>query len=155
MARVAITEQQVGRILAAPKTVIEDVHWEPKGHVHWVGCELAVENQVRITLHLHLNANLQDRTKYSFALIASRGHRIAGFDSGSSHVNRHSNNERWLGQAHKHRWTEVCRDSFAYTPADVDNTSVESAFVSFCKETGIEFQGKFAPVPAVQSTLNF
>lgn len=155
MARVALTEQQVARILAAPKAVKEDVKWEAKGHLYWVACELLVENQLKVTLHLHINANLVDREKYSFALIASHAYRVAGFDAGGSHVNRHTDENQWRGQSHKHRWTDVCRDSFAYTPSDIDTRSLEAAFRSFCKEVGVGFQGKFERWPAVQNTLEF
>jgi hypothetical protein len=66
MARVALTEGEVARILAAPKAAKEDVRWTSKEHPDWVGCELSVENQLKITLHIHANANLIDRAKYSF-----------------------------------------------------------------------------------------
>lgn len=155
MARVAVTEQEVSRILSAPKVVPEDVKWEPKAHHHWVGCELTVENQLRLTLHIYANANLVDRSKYSFALILSRNYRIASFESGSSHANRHTDKEKWLGEAHKHRWTELCRDSFAYTPTDMDARSLESAFRSFCREIEVDFRGQVEQLPAVQTNLGF
>jgi hypothetical protein len=97
MARVAVTEQEVDRILQASKTVTEDVAWQPKAHHYWVGCELTVQSQLRLTLHVYVNANLIDRSKYSFALILSRNYRIASFESGSSHANRHTDKENgWV-----------------------------------------------------------
>jgi len=155
MARVAVTEQEVSRILSAPKVVAEDVKWQPKAHGHWVGCELTVENQLRLTLHVYANANLMDRGKYSFALILSRNYRIASFEAGSSHANRHTDEEKWLGKAHKHQWTEQCRDSFAYTPTDIDTQSLETAFRLFCKEIGVDFRGEIEELPAIQTMLKF
>lgn len=155
MARVAVTEQEVARILQVPRVVSEDVKWQPKAHPQWVGCELTVENQLRLALHIYANANLIDRTKYSFALILSRNYRIQSFESGSSHKNRHTNEGKWLGEAHKHRWTELCRDSYAYTPTDINVESLESAFRSFCKEIGVEFRGDVENLPAVQTNLGF
>jgi hypothetical protein len=155
MARVAVTEQEVDRILQAPKIVTADVEWQPKAHRHWVGCELTVESQLKLTLHIYANANLKDRSKYSFALILSRNYRIASFESGSSHANRHTNGEKWLGEDHKHRWTELCRDSFAYTPTDMETQSVDSAFRSFCNEIGVDFRGQVEQLPAVQTNLGF
>ena len=155
MARVAVTEEEVARILQSPKAVSEDVKWQPKAHSLWVGCELTVENQLRLTLHIYANANLVDRAKYSFALILSRNYRIASFEAGSSHANRHTDDDRWLAAAHKHRWTELCRDSFAYTPTDIDERSLESAFRSFCKEVAIDFRGQVEQVPPLQASLGF
>jgi hypothetical protein len=155
MARVALTEDQIARILAAPKIVREDIRWGSKDHPDWVGCELAVENQLKVTLHVHASANLIDRSKYSFTLVMSGNFPIARFDAGGSHQNRHTDNERWVGQAHKHRWTDVCRDSFAYTPSDIDTSTMESAFRSSCEEIGVEFQGVVEPLPPSQTVLSF
>jgi hypothetical protein len=85
----------------------------------------------------------------------SRNFPISRFDAGGSHQNRHTNNERWLDQGHKHRWTDLCRDSFAYTPSDIDTSSIASAFRSFCKEIGVEFEGKVEPLPPSQTALTF
>lgn len=155
MARVALTNEQVARILEAQKALREDLRWNPKGGDRWVASKLDVENQMKVTLHIHANANLVDRSKYSFSLILSSSYRIASFDAGSSHVNRHTDSSRWLGQAHKHRWTELCRDSFAYTPTDIDQITLESAFRSFCKEIGVDFQGNVEALPAIQQAIQF
>jgi len=155
MARVALTDDQVAKVLAAPKTVTDSIKWQAKGHVDWVACEAGVENALRLTLHIHANANLVDRKKFAFSLVLSRNYRVASFESCSSHRNRHTNDQRWLGQPHKHRWTELCRDSFAYTPTDIDTRSVETAFRSFCKEIGVDFLGNVEQVPATQTALQF
>lgn len=155
MARVALTEEQVARILTAPKSLTQDLEWASKGGEFWVACKLEVENQLKITLHIHANANLVDRSKYSFSLILSNSYRIASFDAGGSHVNRHTNSEKWLGQPHKHRWTEVCRDSFGYTPSDIDESNIETAFRSFCKEIGVDFAGRFQSVSSTQTLIQF
>jgi hypothetical protein len=155
VARIAITDQEVSRILADQKTVREDVKWQPKGHYHWVGCELPVENNLRVTLRLHLSANLVDRSKYSFSLVASRAYRIVSFDAGSSHINRHTNDQKWRSEHHKHLWTEICRDSYAYTPSDIDTRNLEQAFRSFCREISVSFQGSIEPLPSLQDKLKF
>jgi hypothetical protein len=155
VARVALTEQEVARILAARKVIREDLRWASKDHPDWVGCELNIESQMKITLHLHASANLVDRSKYSFTLVMSRNFPIARFDAGGSHHNRHTNDEQWLAHSHKHRWTDTCRDSFAYSPSDIDAGSIESAFRSFCLEIGVEFEGTFEPVPPSQAGLIF
>lgn len=155
MARVALTEEQVAQILAASKSVTQDLEWGSKGGQFWAACKLEVENQLKVTLHIHANANLIDRSKYSFSLILSNSYRIASFDAGASHVNRHTDSGKWLGQPHKHRWTEVCRDSFAYTPSDIDEANIETAFRSFCTEIGVDFAGKFQAVPSTQTFIQF
>jgi hypothetical protein len=155
MARVALTDDQVARILAAPKVVTEDIRWRPKGNVSWVGCEVRVDNRLKFILHIHANASLRDRAKYAFALILSRSYRIVSFEAKGSHRNRHTDSQKWLGEPHKNRWTELCRDSFAYTPADIDTASMESAFRSFCKEIGVDFHGTVEPVPASQIGMEY
>jgi uncharacterized protein DUF6978 len=155
MARVALTDQQITTILAAPKTVNEDLKWRTRPNASWAGCTLAVENDLKMTVQLNANVNLVDRSKYSFALIVSGSYRVAGFDAGGSHVNRHTDNNKWVSASHKHRWTERCRDSFAYTPADIDESSVETAFRSFCNEVGVEFHGSVDSVPVTQTAMDF
>jgi hypothetical protein len=92
MARVALTEDQIGRVLVAPKIIREDLRWVSKDHPDWACCELNVENQLKVTMHVHANANLIERSKYSFTLVMSRNFPIARFDAGGSHGNRHTNN---------------------------------------------------------------
>jgi hypothetical protein len=155
MARVALTNDQVARIIQASKALREDVRGTSKGGDRWVASKLEVENQIKVTLHIHANADLVDRSKYSFSLILSSSYRIASFDAGSSHANRHTDSNKWLGQPHKHRWNELCRDSYAYTPTDIDETSLETAFRSFCKELAVDFQGNIEELPAIQQTIHF
>ena len=100
MPRVALTEEQVARILAAPKTVNDDIRWRSKGNAMWAGCTVPVINELKQTLQLNANANLVDRTKYSFSLIASNSYRVAGFDANGSHKNTHRNTEKWLARSH-------------------------------------------------------
>ena len=71
MARVALTDREVARIIAAPKVVLEDVKWQPKGR-DWVSCELRVENEIKVTLEIYANASLTDRRNIPFLSSSAR-----------------------------------------------------------------------------------
>jgi len=58
----------------------------------------------------------------------------------------------WV-KLYKHKWTDRCRDGWAYTPDDIKDISIETAFISFCKECEIDFKGNFNTLPPRQISL--
>jgi len=70
-----------------------------------------------------------------------------------SHTNKHTDTNKWKNKTHKHRWTDVCHESWAYTPTDVKTSTLKEAFNSFCKECNIDFKGEFRALPGRQMTL--
>lgn len=153
MARIPLTDAEVQKILQIPKVVNEDVVWHLTPNQSWAKCELNVENKLKTNLKLYLNWNCDEPSLFSFSLIQNNAYRIAGLDFNGSHKNQHTDDKVWKGETHKHRWTEKCRDSWAYTPENITNKDIREVFKIFCKECNIEFKGKFSLLPSRQMQL--
>ena len=154
MARIPLTEQEAERIVQDRKRVGEDVQWRKADEGEsWLKCELNVENSLRANLKLYLNWNTEEPMLFSFSLILSNAYRIRGLDFNGSHKNRHTDRKRWQSETHKHKWTDACRDSFAYTPNDITAELIEEVFRQFCVECNIEFTGGFSSAPPKQLNL--
>ncbi len=106
-----------------------------------------------VNLKIVITLNKYEPTIYSFALIFNNAFRIRGLDVNGSHSNKHTNAEKWISKTHKHKWTNQCRDRFAYTPNDITADDVEGKLKQFCKECNILYQGSLADVPAIQETF--
>lgn len=153
MARIPLNEVEVTRIMQASKSIIQDIYWEKNPNESWFKSEVEVKNKLRLNLKMHLNVNSKYYDLYSFTLILNNAFRIAGIDLNGSHKNKHTDSNGWKGETHKHKWTDRCRDGWAYTPDDIEETSMETAFISFCKECAIDFKGKFNNLPPRQTSL--
>jgi Pyruvate/2-oxoacid:ferredoxin oxidoreductase delta subunit len=154
MAEAPITEHELDRILSQPMEIIDNVIWQRKPNNSWLEAVLKVKHPQRgVTLEIRLSVNDLDRGKYSFSLLLWGGHRIRGLDVNGSHRNTHTDRNRWNQELHKHKWTDICHGSWAYTPDDITIQTMEDAFRSFCKECGITFKGRWTDPPARQTTL--
>lgn len=153
MARTPLTEAEASGIMQASKTVIQDIDWERKPNEGWFKSEVEVKNRLRLNLKLRLNINAKDYNLYSFTLILNNAFPIARLDAKGSHKNRHTDSNDWKGKTHKHKWTNLCRDGWAYSPSDIDERTIESSFISFCGECGINFEGQFNKIPPRQVSL--
>lgn len=153
MTRITLNESEVAKIIQATKAIMQDICWEKNPNESWFKSEVEVKNKLRLNLKMHLNANSRYYGLYSFTLILNNAFRIAGLDVNGSHKNKHTDSNNWKGETHKHKWTDRCRDGWAYTPDDIDVKSMGSAFISFCKECEIDFKGKFNILPPKQISL--
>jgi len=153
MAKAPLTDAEIEGLLQVPKKVQADVKWRIDSMQNWIKCELEVENEIKTNLKLNLNCNYEERSLFSFSLILNNAYRIAGLDYNGSHRNRHKDGNFWNSKTHKHRWTERCRDSWAYTPEDIISSDIKEVFVLFCKECNITHTGKFLPLPPNQKTI--
>lgn len=153
MARAPLTDLEVEQVLQAPKIINEDVQWRLDPYQCWAKCELNVENELKANLRLYMNWNLEEPSLFSSSLVLNNAFRIAGIDFNGSHRNRHADNNLWRGETHKHKWTEKCRDSWAYTPEDIFRKEIQEVFKIFCKECNIKFKGKFLSLPPKQERL--
>ena len=90
--------------------------------------------------------------KHSFSLIHRGQGRIYGLDLGSEH---HNPSCDYVGERHKHRWTEAQRDKEAYVPPDLTAEVDDPVAVweQFCAEFKIQHNGRLAPPPAGQVTF--
>ncbi len=90
--------------------------------------------------------------KLSFSLIHRGQGRIYGLDLGSEH---HNPSCDYVGDCHKHRWTETHRDKEAYVPQDLTAEIDDPVAVweQFCAESKIRHRGRLAPPPASQASF--
>jgi hypothetical protein len=85
----------------------------------------------------------------SYMLILKTTGRVYGLDIGKDHHNPQCD---WVGEKHKHRWTEQSRDKEAYVPKDVTAPSSDpiTAWREFCREAHIDHAGAMRQPPPVQ-----
>ena len=150
MAKIGLTEAEVERIVLAPKSISKDVEWHFNQNESWAKCELNVENDLKVNLKAYINVNMEETSLQSFSLILSNAYCIRRLDVNGSHRNRHSDDNLWQITSHKHKWTDACRDSYAYTPDEVVGKKVDDNFRLFCKECNIQFKGVVKPLPPKQ-----
>ena len=149
MPRLALSEADCKRILEAPKVIHADVAWIQKANKTWVTSKMRVEMQeaIRASLELVITVNVEEPSKFSFALLLNNAHRISGLDVNGSHINKCTDGAKYTRQTHKHAWSDACPGGYAYTPKDITGGSVNEVFEQFCKESNIVFEGKFRGLP--------
>jgi len=153
--RTLLTEEEAKRIISACKEVRGDVRWHYDANEGFAKAHILVENSLGVSLKICCNANLEIAGMYSFSLILNNRYRIMGLDVEGSHGNKHTDDKQWRKETHKHRWTDRCREAFAFTP-DVPMTrfsDVDQAFREFCEECNVAFGGSVAPLPDPQLGL--
>lgn len=154
MARILLTEQEVERIIGANKRIHGDMEWQYRENEGYAKCQLSVANTLGVNLKMVANVNMEESSIYSFSLILSNAYRIRGLDVSGSHRNKHTNNSEWRGTTHKHRWSDRCRESFAYTPKEsILPQNIEKAFRTFCQECNIDFEGTVRTLPPKQLSM--
>lgn len=135
------SEIDVQAIVDNTQKVIEgDIHWQPHAtalpaaefiaEVNWDGpFQLMLAGWFNSVSH-----------KLSFALIVRGAGRVYGLDIGRSHTNPQGES---VGEVHKHRWTAVHGDRWAYVPADItaDWSAPIIAWREFCVEANIRHMG--------------
>ena len=154
-ASLPLTEAESNRIIATEKRITGDIRWEydPAHNQTWAKFEKEVENELGLTLVVHGNTSLVIEGKSSFSLILNSNFRVFSLDVNGSHRNKHADRNEWRGRTHKQRWTDLCRQRFAYTPNEVIPTDANASFHEFCRECNIDFAGRIREVPIFQPAL--
>jgi hypothetical protein len=153
MPRISLTEIEADRIIASPKSIRGDLAWAYNLDEGWAKSEIRVVNDMGVDLRMYANVNMKEQSLFTFALSVSRAFRIRGLCANRGHENKHTNREAWRPGTHKHRWTDRCRDRFAYEPEEEISEDLEEAFRQCCTECNIDFQGQVRPLPARQPRL--
>ena len=85
-------------------------------------------------------------------MILKTAGRIYALDLGKDHHNPQCD---YVGEKHKHRWTEQFRDKEAYVPKNITANAADPVGVwrHFCAEAGITHLGTLRPPPPVQQEL--
>jgi hypothetical protein len=155
MAVAQVREQDVEALLASGALSVTGAYtWQHSSHKSWIRAMLpvTVQRQKPPTLRIVATVPLQRLTRFNFVLLWNNV-RVRGLCIEGSHTNRHTNDERWIHQTHKHRWSDVCQDRFAYTPTDITAVDAQGLLAQFCAECGIDCTATLAEVPEVQRGL--
>ena len=152
-----IDEQAVNSLLGSGNLKVSGSHrWKRGDNKSWGKIEIPVENVDEsardVSLRIIVTISFANQDKRDFALLWNNAP-IRRLCTAGSHANRHTNTERWLRQMHKHIWTEVCMDRFAYTPTDITVTDIQGQFSQFCTECGITCSATLAELPPIQGGL--
>ena len=88
----------------------------------------------------------------SFSLIHRGVGRIYGLDLGKDH---HNPSCVYVGEKHKHSWSDVVRDKEAYVPEDIIAAANDPVGVwrEFCQEAKINHTGVMHPPPPVKMEM--
>ncbi len=149
-----ITERQVERILTKEMQITDNIRWNKKQNYNTWEAKIDVKHpQRKIALEIRITVNDSDRGKYSINLLLYRYYRIRACCVRGSHVNPHTDTNRWHQETHTHRWTDVCRGMWAYTTKGASTETMEEVFRAFCRQCGITFSGKWQELPKKQSAL--
>ncbi|MCH8853652.1 MAG: hypothetical protein IID41_13515 [Planctomycetes bacterium] len=154
MASTPLTEQDAEELVAAVKSITQDLTWKHSQNEAWARSEMPVENDLGMDLRMFATANLKEPSLFTFSLVVSRAFRIRGLCVNRGHINKHTDRNEWRPGTHAHRWTDKCRDRFAYTPTIEISTNIPAAFDEFCQECNIEFTGQVRPLPSRQMDIS-
>ena len=146
MAIFKVTQADCAKILSLPKEIDQGVRWSMKGN-EWAEATLLIKCELPGRLELRVTVNTNLPAKFSMTVLLNQAFRIKGLDVNGSHSNKCTDEQIWVGQTHKHDWTEACPDGHAYTPNDITGDTIETVLKQFCKECNIVFKGTFSPVP--------
>ena len=136
-----LTNAEVERVLAVPKTVTEQIEWRarPGKTPKWecafsvripVGDEpgLAVLGRIEATSNQY-----ETRCAFIYAGVC-----IRRWESRGPHQNP---DKQWIKGEHKHEWNETHEDRLAYVPDDINVTSRDTILMSFLEECSITIGG--------------
>ncbi|MBZ0171340.1 MAG: hypothetical protein K8E66_03080 [Phycisphaerales bacterium] len=131
------------------KAVTGDIAWA-EDEDHSPALEFLVEVQSDAGYPLFVRGSYNPLAlSLSYVLIHRGVGRIYALDLGKDH---HNPSCQYVGERHKHRWSEVQRDKEAYRPDDVtaDVTDPAAVWEQFCKEAGIRHDGRLHGPPPAQ-----
>jgi hypothetical protein len=149
------TESAVEAVLqSGPLSVSGRYAWEAKNNGSWVIVRIPVSRPESVVGELRIVVNISriDPNKRDFTLLFDC-HRVRALCIGGNHENRHTNNERWIRQIHKHKWSDICGDRFAYTPTDITAIDLQGEFAQLCAECSIACNVILAPLPLRQEEI--
>lgn len=143
-----VNESAIEDLLAADLVVRQNLVWSARDDTSKrIRLKVPVANRLGEEVWLHMHIPVYLPWSYNLVLVW-KGTPIRRLDVRGSHVNQCDEGQRWAQQTHKHRWRDQFRDHWAYTPADLPDTTGatlslnehRSVFEAFCKESGIRIE---------------
>ncbi len=134
------------------KLITGNIAWsEDEDHSPSVEFRIDLSSGPGFPLFIRGSCNAEAQT-LSFALIHRGAGRIYGLCLGKDH---HNPDCEYVGETHKHYWSEVTRDKKAYAPPDITAPPTDpiNAWRQFCAEARINHIGELSPVPPAQRRL--
>lgn len=136
----------------ATKQIDGDIFWsEDEDHSPAAEFRSEVTSSMGFPLFVVGSFNRRAAT-LSYSLIHRGAGRVYGLDMGKEH---HNPQCTFVGETHKHTWSEQLRDKEAYSPEDVTAPTTDAVVVwqQFCQECNLTHSGQMAPPPAQQEEL--
>lgn len=134
------------------KSIAADIEWvDDEDHSPTMEFRVEVESQTGHPLFVRGSFNPLANAA-AFALIHRGVGRIYCLCVGKDH---HNPSCQYVGDLHKHRWTEQFRDKEAYVPTDITAGTGNLALLwsEFCSEARISHSGTFHVPTGVQEDL--
>jgi len=148
-----MTQGEFEAILADPTKRVEgDIAWkEDEDHSPSVEFRVEIASGPGYPLFVRGSYNPEGLT-LTYALIHRGAGRIYGLDMGKEH---HNPGCDFVGEKHKHRWTEPVRDKGAYRPEEITEpvTDPVGVWEQFCMEARITHNGQMQAPPPRQKEL--
>lgn len=134
------------------KRIVGDIDWtEDEDHSPAVEFRVEVQSEAGWPLFARGSYNAFAET-LSFTLVHRGSGRIYALDLGKDH---HNPSCQYVGEKHKHRWTEAFKDKDAYVPEDITAPVGQPVEVwrQFCAEAKIVHDGVLHRPPIIQEEL--
>lgn len=148
-----ITQTEFETLIADPTKRIEsDLRWRrDEDHSPAVEFRVDVASSAGYPIFVAARYNPLAGT-LSYAIVHRATGRIYGLDLGADH---HNPTCTYVGERHKHRWTDRYADKEAYVPPDITAQATDpvAVWLEFCAEASITHIGQLEPPPAVQEEL--
>lgn len=149
----ALTESEFESLITDPsKMIVGDIVWaDDEDHSPAVHFRADVQSSLGYPLIVRGRYNALIPA-LSYLLIHPGTGRIYALDLGKDHHNRSC---QFVGEKHKHRWSELHRDTEAYVPDDITAPATDPLHVwkQFCAEAHITHSGNLSVPPPLQVEL--
>jgi len=146
---VRLTEAEIVRVLDQRLVIGGEIKWvSSREHPDFVKAELRVAHELEGELAVVLTANVVLSRKFTYNLFYRKERVKSLHVNGPPHRNSGRDRQRFRRcETHKHVLTDDCDMSWAYAPDDITTDEPHQAFLQFCQECRIQFDGLWNPIP--------
>ena len=138
MADIVLSEAEAERLVALPKRITQQNHWQERDGNYVMDLPVEADEQLPLRLYGRFNP----RTNVFNYIFFFDKFRVRALDVGKRHHNPDCDN---VGPTHLHKWTDQNRDKWA---EEFDDTfSLGDAFGYMLDECNIDYQESFKLPP--------